>query len=85
MQNQIEQSCNAEALSQMGVSVIGDFDSRHRQTIAQWMQKGNVPRVNYPDQTAQLIATLVSSEAMQPQTVKQQFGALKSIFKLNWT
>jgi len=63
MLNQYEQTCNAEALRQMGVTVVKHIDDTFSGRLKSWINFGHPISVHYPDETAQIIQQLVSTYA----------------------
>lgn len=55
MKNQYEQQLNAAALKQMGVPVIKSLKPKHNEVILEWLNNGQPIRVNYPDNTQQIL------------------------------
>lgn len=55
MKTQYEQQLNAAALKEMGVPVIKSLKPKHNETIQDWLDKGKPIKVNYPDNTKQII------------------------------
>jgi uncharacterized protein (TIGR00661 family) len=55
MKNQYEQQLNAAALKQMGVPVIKSLKPKHNDTILEWLNNGQPIKVNYPDNTQQIL------------------------------
>jgi len=61
MKNQFEQQCNAIALKNMGVSVIGSLKKKHLPAIENWMGEENKIAVNYPDETEKIIDEIIKA------------------------
>jgi uncharacterized protein (TIGR00661 family) len=59
MQNQYEQQCNAAALVNIGVPVIKSLSRKYYDRIKLWLTAGKAIKVDYPDQTAEIVARLV--------------------------
>jgi hypothetical protein len=55
MKGQYEQRCNAEALKQMGVFVIDQFNENFDAHLSEWINSTNIIHVNYPDNTAKVM------------------------------
>ena len=55
MKTQYEQQLNAAALKQMGVPVIKSLKPKHSETIQDWLDNGKPIKVNYPDNTKQIL------------------------------
>lgn len=60
MKSQYEQQCNAYALTLMDVPVIKSLKKKHHHIIKDWIEKGTVPSVYYPDQTEKIIDTIIA-------------------------
>ncbi|HEY9533737.1 MAG TPA: glycosyltransferase family protein [Mucilaginibacter sp.] len=58
MKNQYEQQLNAELLKEMGVPVIKSLKPKHHDKILNWLQNGKAVKVNYPDNTQQILDLL---------------------------
>jgi uncharacterized protein (TIGR00661 family) len=63
MHDQYEQQCNAAALAEMGVPVIKQLSAAYYSIIEGWLADTNVIKVDYPDQTAHIIAELIKAHA----------------------
>ena len=59
MKHQYEQKCNARTLEYMGVPVIKSLKEKHHSKISDWIKKGKVLKVNYPDITEDIIDTII--------------------------
>ena len=55
LQGQYEQQCNAAALHQLGVTVIKKLSQKHSSYISTWLKEKKVIKINYPDQTEDII------------------------------
>tara|TARA_R110002049_G_scaffold16388_12_gene65364 strand:+ start:2597 stop:3640 length:1044 start_codon:yes stop_codon:yes gene_type:complete len=62
MKAQYEQQCNAAALKKMGVSVIKHLRKKFIPEILQWILSDEVVKVNYPNQTEEIIDRLIENE-----------------------
>lgn len=60
MENQYEQHCNAAALHMMGVTVLKNLKKKQFQEIQNWLKEDMVIDVNYPDNTQEIIQTLIN-------------------------
>lgn len=60
MKGQYEQACNAEFLKQMKVKVVKKLKRKHLPKIAEWMEEGFVPKVNYSDQRTMIVEKIVA-------------------------
>lgn len=70
MKNQFEQQCNAAALKSMGVPVIKRLHKKHGETLYQWIEQGEVIKVNYPDITESIINHIIHTHAPANNPVK---------------
>lgn len=68
MQEQYEQQCNAAALETLGVPVIPKLDAKHYDRIRWWLLTNDVVKVDYPNQTADIIQKLMAAHAPQHKT-----------------
>jgi uncharacterized protein (TIGR00661 family) len=59
MKNQYEQQCNAIALKELGVTVIKKLNKKNLDKIAYWISSTEKVEVNYPDQTKDIIESLL--------------------------
>jgi len=66
MKGQYEQQCNAAALKEMGVPVLKSFKPANAEKIIQWIEKGSVVKVDYPDNTEEIINTIIAAHAETP-------------------
>lgn len=60
IQGQYEQQCNAAALAEMGISVAQQFNSELGQSLIHWLNSPNPLRINYANQTAELVEILAN-------------------------
>ncbi|OYU56480.1 MAG: glycosyl transferase [Chitinophagaceae bacterium BSSC1] len=60
MKGQYEQHCNAAALKEMGVPVIKSLKKKHIGSIEQWIRLEKNIVVDFPNQTEQIINTLIN-------------------------
>jgi len=60
MKGQYEQQCNAAALHKMGVPVIDSLKKKYISKIKNWVTKGKLISVNYPNQTEAIIDQILS-------------------------
>ena len=65
MKGQYEQQCNAAALKEMGVPVLRSL--KHVSAIEAWLDDSTIVEVDYPDNTAAIIAQVIADfkEAQQ--------------------
>jgi len=61
MKNQYEQECNAAFLSEMGITTLSDF-RECGQEIRQWIDNENAVKLNYPDQTKEILEKIILNE-----------------------
>lgn len=64
MKGQYEQLCNAAALKEMGVPVIKAFKVGHAEKIAAWIKSDDVVKVDYPDNTEEIINSILEMNAV---------------------
>ena len=67
MKHQYEQQCNAKTLEFMGIPVIKSLKEKHHYKIEEWLEKGKVLKVNYPDITEDIINSIILKH-YQPQS-----------------
>lgn len=60
MQEQYEQHCNAAAAETLGVPVIKQLSKKYYERISWWLMAGEPLKVDYPDQTTEIIARLIN-------------------------
>lgn len=63
MKHQFEQECNAEAARLMGVPVVRQIDHQFVDVLKSWVNQDQNIKVNFPDETAQIIQNLVQTFA----------------------
>ncbi len=66
MSGQYEQQCNAVSLNEMGVTVIKNLKEKYLETITEWSTASPVIKVDYPDQTEQIINELLVKHYPEP-------------------
>lgn len=59
MKNQFEQLCNAKSLQGMGVPVIKKLNKKSIKYICKWLADDTIIKVNYPNQTREILETLL--------------------------
>ena len=59
MKNQFEQQCNAASLEQMGVKTLKSLKRKHAPQISEWIKNGIPIRIDYPDQSARIVASVL--------------------------
>lgn len=60
MENQYEQHCNAAALQYLGVRVLKNLKKKQIPKIEEWLKEDIVISVDYPDNTQEIIQTLLN-------------------------
>lgn len=65
MQAQYEQQCNAAAAALMGVPVIKTLSRKYYDKIKWWLLSDERVKVDYPDQTEEIVRQLVTEHAPQ--------------------
>jgi uncharacterized protein (TIGR00661 family) len=63
MKYQYEQQCNAEAIRQMGVPVVYQLNDEAITSIKDWLNTSEKIAVNFPDETASIVANIVNTYA----------------------
>jgi uncharacterized protein (TIGR00661 family) len=63
MKGQYEQQCNAAALKSMGVPVLKSLKPENVKKITNWIEKGTVIEVDYPDKTEEIINQILAAHA----------------------
>ncbi|MEQ8625632.1 MAG: glycosyltransferase family protein [Vicingaceae bacterium] len=59
---QYEQQCNAEALKKLGVPIVKHLRKKHLPKIQNWINSDQKVKVEYPNQTALIVDTIISNE-----------------------
>ena len=59
MKNQYEQQCNAEALKDMGVSVIYDLNQKNIKFIEDWIKSKKIIKVDYSESPQKVINQII--------------------------
>jgi len=77
MKGQYEQQCNAAALKDMGVPVIKSLKKKYLQKISEWVSDGKIIPVNYPDNTAEILADIIEKESRK-EIPDQRLGKKKA-------
>lgn len=65
MKGQYEQHCNAAALRDMDVPVIKSLKLKHAAKIKNWIEKGKRIKVDYPDNTEQIINKILAEHSAE--------------------
>jgi uncharacterized protein (TIGR00661 family) len=63
MKGQYEQLCNAAALKEMGIPVLKSFKSGNADKIIKWIEGGNIVKVDYPDNTEEVINRIIAAHS----------------------
>jgi uncharacterized protein (TIGR00661 family) len=75
MKGQYEQHCNAVALKEMGIPVLKSLKLDNVDKIKDWVENGKTIKVDYPDQTEDIINTILAEISLEtsrkPTEVKQ--------------
>jgi hypothetical protein len=58
--NQFEQQCNAAALAKLGVPIVNSMKKKHLPSIEDWINKGSVIQVDYPNKTAEIVNHVIA-------------------------
>jgi uncharacterized protein (TIGR00661 family) len=73
MKTQLEQHCNAAMLSEMGVTVIKKLGNKYVAAIENWIANALPILVDYPNQTAEIVKTIVENHGILPKDTPNQF------------
>ncbi len=60
MKGQFEQHCNAAALKDLGVPVVKSLKKKHLKKIMDWVNLGDIIKVDYPDITEEIVNKILS-------------------------
>ncbi|MGI4021719.1 MAG: glycosyltransferase family protein [Janthinobacterium lividum] len=63
MKGQYEQQCNALAAAKLGVFVVQKIDESFILKVRQWIASDQSIRIDFPDETAQIVTNIVSEYA----------------------
>jgi len=66
MKGQYEQQCNAAALKEMGVPVLKSLKLKNIDRIMHWIENDNIIAVDYPDDTEEIINTILFKHGSVP-------------------
>lgn len=80
MKGQYEQHCNAAALKEMGVPVLKSLKFENVDKIMDWIEKGAIIEVDYPDETEEIINKILSTHTPdneQQLNVEKQYTVKK--------
>ena len=64
MINQYEQHCNALGAKKAGCTVIGEINGNFLNQLQSWIDYGKAVHIDYPDETAQIVAQLMRDHAV---------------------
>ena len=62
---QYEQLCNAEALKKLGVKVVKHLRKKHIPKIQNWIESGKAIKMDYPNQSREIVQTIINNEFLQ--------------------
>lgn len=65
MSNQYEQHCNAQAMKDLGVTVIKEIDNQFVSKLNSWIHFAFPANIYYPDNTAKIVEDLVEKHGKQ--------------------
>lgn len=74
MKGQYEQQCNAAALKDMDVPVIKSLKLKHAGKIKKWIETGKIIKVDYPDNTEEIINKILAEHSAEKDNETQQPG-----------
>lgn len=80
MKGQYEQHCNAAALKEMGVPVLKSLKLENIEKIMNWIDKGPVIPVDFPDCTEEIINTILAKHEIidgQQAVIEKQYTVKK--------
>jgi uncharacterized protein (TIGR00661 family) len=63
MKNQYEQHCNVAMLNSMGVPSMKKLNKKNRDAITNWLANSDTLKVDYPDNAAEIVETIVRNHA----------------------
>jgi len=72
MKGQYEQHCNAAALAEMGVPVLKSLKLKNLDQIKNWIENDLVIDVDYPDNTEEIINTILAAHVASSFANKQE-------------
>ncbi|MDN5204942.1 glycosyltransferase family protein [Fulvivirgaceae bacterium BMA10] len=72
MKGQYEQHCNAAAVKAMGVPVLKSLKKKRIDKIKDWINNGEIIKVNYPDITEHIIDKLIRNFSTDQKTTFEQ-------------
>jgi uncharacterized protein (TIGR00661 family) len=72
---QYEQLCNAEALKKLGVCVVKHLRKRHIPKIQNWIDEGEAIKMDYPNQSREIVQTIINNEFHQKDNYLQYLTA----------
>jgi uncharacterized protein (TIGR00661 family) len=65
MSNQYEQQCNAEAMKDLGVTVVKEIDNDFIAKVKSWVNFAFPVNIHYPDHTGKIVEALVMKHGKQ--------------------
>lgn len=71
--NQFEQKCNAFALKKMGVTVVKKLKKKYTPEFITWMYSTAIVEVDYPDNSEQIVRTLMNAGLRTTAETSYQF------------
>jgi uncharacterized protein (TIGR00661 family) len=74
MKGQYEQQCNAAALKDMDVPVIKSLKLKHAGKIKKWIETGKKIKVDYPDNTEEIINKILTEHSVEKDNEVRQPG-----------
>lgn len=72
---QYEQLCNAEALKKLGVKVVKHLRKRHIPKIQDWIENGEAIKMDYPNQSREMVQTIINNEFLKKDNYLQYLTA----------
>ena len=60
MIGQYEQACNAEAMKELGITVVKKLDETFTEKLRNWVESGFPPNMHYPDITGKIIEEIIA-------------------------
>ncbi|GGH03418.1 glycosyl transferase [Polaribacter pacificus] len=82
MKNQFEQQCNAVALREIGVPVLKKLGKKQLRKINKWLKSSQNIKVDFPDETAQIINQILHNYIIQEEKpIYQSIDSLPTFSK----
>lgn len=63
MHNQYEQLCNAEAMKDIGITIVKKIDDNFSILLKSWLNFGMPPSIHYADETGAIVAQLIAAHS----------------------